>query len=46
MLSLTGLGMDQMTNMGKIPNCGTYILEARRSGPGGTRSYRLLPSCP
>ncbi|CAN0327100.1 unnamed protein product [Pylaiella littoralis] len=45
MLSLTGLGMDQMTNMGKIPNCGTYIVEVRRSGPEGARSYRLLPSC-
>ncbi|CAM9225484.1 unnamed protein product [Ectocarpus fasciculatus] len=46
MLSLTGLGMDQMTNMGKIPNCGTYILEVRRSGPAGPRSYRLLPARP
>ncbi|CAM9874517.1 unnamed protein product, partial [Ectocarpus sp. 6 AP-2014] len=46
MLSLTGLGMDQMTNMGKIPNCGTYILEVRRSGPGAARSYRLLPARP
>lgn len=46
MLSLTGLGMDQMTNMGKIPNCGTYILEVRRSDPAGARSYRLLPARP
>ncbi|CAM9405188.1 unnamed protein product [Scytosiphon promiscuus] len=46
MLSLTGLGMDQMTNWGKIPNCGMYIIEVGRSGPGGARSYRLLPSCP
>lgn len=42
LLSMAGLGLDQMTRMGKIPNTGLYIVEARRSKPGAPRSYRLL----
>ncbi|CAM9335638.1 unnamed protein product [Ascophyllum nodosum] len=41
-LSLTGLGLVNMTNMGKVPNTALYVIEARRSSAGGARSYHLL----
>ena len=45
-LSLTGMGLDQMKNIGKVPNTALYVIEARREAPGMPRSYRLLTPAP
>lgn len=41
-LSLTGMGLGQMKNIGKVPNTALYVIEARREAPGMPRSYHLL----